>query len=247
MSDGTSTEPVGPDGRTYEQYLDERKLLIDGERAAGEGFDKTFLTLCAGAIALSVTFVEKVGSAGKFKPLLYLSWAFLACGLLLNVRCFLLLQNSYNRLLDMNDEIYEKGRTALQNPFRSRVGDFNQYAFWSFVAGIVLLLFFAGRKLPIILARGVGPRKGRDPSGRQQGHHHKDFRGQHAEDRSRSERREAAAGNPEHPLWKSIGNRYAGVDWKLDLAGQEVVPKVPTIRPVVPERPTYSPTAPLES
>lgn len=144
MSDGTSTEPVGPDGRTYEQYLDERKLLIDGERAAGEGFDKTFLTLCAGAIALSVTFVEKVGSAGKFKPLLYLSWAFLACGLLLNVRCFLLLQNSYNRLLDMNDEIYEKGRTALQNPFRSRVGDFNQYAFWSFVAGIVLLLFFAG-------------------------------------------------------------------------------------------------------
>jgi hypothetical protein len=60
----TTMEPVGSDRRTYQQYLDERKLLIEGERAAGEGFDKTLLTLCAGAIALSVTFVEKVGSAG---------------------------------------------------------------------------------------------------------------------------------------------------------------------------------------
>jgi hypothetical protein len=79
--DEPTIETVGPDRRTYQQYLDERKLLIEGERAAGEGFDKTLLTLCAGAIALSVTFVEKVGSAGKFKPLLYVSWGILVLGL----------------------------------------------------------------------------------------------------------------------------------------------------------------------
>ena len=144
MADSQTPESVGPDLRTYQQYLDERKLLIEGERAAGEGFDKTLLTLCAGAIALSVTFVEKVGSAGTFKPLLYTSWAILTFGLLLNVRAFLLLQNSYSRLLDINDELYEKGRTGLSNPFRARVGDFNQYSFWSFVLGITLLLVFAG-------------------------------------------------------------------------------------------------------
>jgi hypothetical protein len=71
MSEKDAAAAVGPDGRTYQQYLDERKLLVDGESAAGEGFDKILLTLCAGAIALSVTFVEKVGSAGKFKPMLY--------------------------------------------------------------------------------------------------------------------------------------------------------------------------------
>lgn len=137
-------EPVGPDRRTYQQYLDERKLLIEGERAAGEGFDKTLLTLCAGAIALSVTFVEKVGSAGKFKPLLYVSWGILVLGLLLNVRAFLLLQNSYNRLLDVNDDLYVRGTTLLQNPFRARSGNSNLYSYWCFVLGIVLLLLFAG-------------------------------------------------------------------------------------------------------
>jgi hypothetical protein len=105
---------------------------------------KTLLTLCAGAIALSVTFVEKVGSAGLFKPLLYLSWGILVLGLLLNVRGFLLLQNSYDRLLDMNDELYDRGTTLLTNPFRTRVVDFNRYSFWYFVVGIVLLLLFAG-------------------------------------------------------------------------------------------------------
>jgi hypothetical protein len=142
--DEPTIEPVGPDRRTYQQYLDERKLLIEGERAAGEGFDKTLLTLCAGAIALSVTFAEKLGAAGKVKPLLYVSWGILVLGLLLNVRAFLLLQNSYERLLDNNDELYIRARVVLPNPFRTRYGDFNRYAFWCFVFGIALLLIFAG-------------------------------------------------------------------------------------------------------
>jgi len=79
-----------------------------------------------------------------FKPLLYVSWGVLVLGLLLNVRAFLLLQNSYDRLLDMNDELYERGTTLLINPFRTRVGDSNRYSYWCFVVGIVLLLLFAG-------------------------------------------------------------------------------------------------------
>jgi hypothetical protein len=108
----------GADGRTYQQYFDQRKLLADGERAAAEGFDKTLLTLSAGAIALSVTFVEKVGSAGMFKPLLYVSW--------------------------MDDEHFRRGRTVLRNPFRTRAENFNQWSYWLFLAGILLLLLFAG-------------------------------------------------------------------------------------------------------
>ncbi len=109
--------PVGPDGRTYQQYLDERRLLVEGESVAGQGFDKTLLTLCAGAIALSVTFVEKLGSAGLLKPLLYTSWGILTVALLLNVRAFLNLQNSYSRLLKMNDELFATGRTTITNRF----------------------------------------------------------------------------------------------------------------------------------
>lgn len=91
-----------------------------------------------------MTFVEKVGSAGAFKPLLYTSWGILAFALLLNVRAFLNLQNSYNRLLKMNDELFNTGRTCLVNPFRTRAGTLNLYSFWCFVIGITLLLIFAG-------------------------------------------------------------------------------------------------------
>jgi len=79
-----------------------------------------------------------------FKPLLYLSCGILVLGLLLNVRGFLLLQKSFDRLLDINDELYDRGTTLLTNPFRTRVVDFNRYSFWCFVVGIVLLLLFAG-------------------------------------------------------------------------------------------------------
>ena len=62
MNEQSQPLSVGADGRTYQQYFDERKMLSDAERAAGEGFDKTLLTLSAGAIALSVTFVRGTGS-----------------------------------------------------------------------------------------------------------------------------------------------------------------------------------------
>ena len=144
MNEQNASFPLGADGRTYQQYFDERKMLADGERAAAEGFDKTLLTLSAGAIALSVTFVEKLGAAGILKPLLYASWFFLVSGLLLNVRAFLLRQTGFQRSIQMNDERFRSGRTLLANPFGRRADGFNLWSYWCFIAGILLLLFFAG-------------------------------------------------------------------------------------------------------
>src|SRR5262245_8526451 len=43
-----------------EVYLDERKLLVDLEQKSADQHDKAILTLAAGGLALSITFLEKI-------------------------------------------------------------------------------------------------------------------------------------------------------------------------------------------
>jgi len=45
----------------YQVYLDERKMLIYAERETAQQFDKAVLTLAAGALALSITFIKHIG------------------------------------------------------------------------------------------------------------------------------------------------------------------------------------------
>lgn len=44
----------------YQAYLEERKILIDAERDTAQQFDKAILTLAAGALALSITFINQI-------------------------------------------------------------------------------------------------------------------------------------------------------------------------------------------
>jgi hypothetical protein len=134
---------IGPDHRSYEQYLAERRLLIESERAAGDNFDKVLLTLSAGSIALSVTFVEKIGAAGVAKPLLYSAWAVLAAALVANLRSFMVLQLSINRVMEINDVFWEAGECAMSNPYRPKIMILNRWSFRLFIVGIILLLTFA--------------------------------------------------------------------------------------------------------
>lgn len=135
---------IGPDGRTYEQYTGERQFLIGIHRSAGDSFDKVLLTLAAGAIAVSVTFAEKLGAAGLAKPLLYVAWAVLALSLTLNLRGFLLLISSLSRRINQNDELYTTGNCETDDPFASKITSLNNVSFWSFCAGVLMLLIFAG-------------------------------------------------------------------------------------------------------
>ena len=134
---------IGPDRRTYQQYLDERKLLIESERAAGDNFDKVLLALSAGSVALSVTFVEKIGAAGVAKPLLYIAWAVLAAALIANLRSFMVLQQSIARVMEVNDLMWELGPCDMSNPYQRQIKLLNQWSFRLFMAGIILLLAFA--------------------------------------------------------------------------------------------------------
>jgi len=49
----------------YQTYLEERKILIDSERETAQQFDKAILTLAAGALALSITFINQIAPEPK--------------------------------------------------------------------------------------------------------------------------------------------------------------------------------------
>lgn len=138
------TVGLGQDGRSYQEYVDERNHLVELQRGAGDSFDKVLLTLSAGSVAVSVTFAEKLGSAGMWKPLLYGAWGVLALSLVFNLRGFLLLIASLSRSIARNDELWVTGDCETDDPFAAKIMALNNASFWSFCLGALLLLVFAG-------------------------------------------------------------------------------------------------------
>lgn len=75
----------------YNVYLEERKLLIDAEREGSRSFDKAVLTLAAGALGLSVTFVDKIAPVPQATILwlLVASWIFFGFSIIVTLSSFI--------------------------------------------------------------------------------------------------------------------------------------------------------------
>ena len=124
-----------------ETYREERKLLIDAEREASRSFDKTLITLSAGALVLSVTFVRDL----KFVPddnwKIYVAWFAFILSLLTIMISFLLSQSAMRRQREINDNLFEADGKEVnqQNWYRPCIIVLN----WaSLIFLIVGLLFF---------------------------------------------------------------------------------------------------------
>lgn len=92
----------------YQTYLDENKSLVSGEEASADQFDKNILTLAAGAVAISLVFLEKIAPHPEESTLVYLScaWGGLVSSLLSTLISFLTSQHAYRRQREINDEIF---------------------------------------------------------------------------------------------------------------------------------------------
>jgi len=92
----------------YQIYLDENKALVTGEEASADQFDKNILMLAAGAIAISLVFLEKIAPHPQESTLFYLrcAWGGLVASLLLTLSSFLTSQHAYRRQRIINDEIF---------------------------------------------------------------------------------------------------------------------------------------------
>ena len=133
-----------------ETYHPERNLLIDAEREAARGFDKAMITLSAGALALSLTFVKNIAPSPSNHFLLFLAWAAFILSLLVILVSFLCSQAGMRRQRQIIDtDLMRVCRARDQkNCWHKTVIRLNLVSMVSFVVGVILLALFAGLNLP---------------------------------------------------------------------------------------------------
>jgi hypothetical protein len=125
-------------------YLEERNALVQGEQKSAEQFDKGVLTLAAGALGISLVFLEKIAPHPTQASLKYLCIAWLGFALSLGTILFSFLssQFAYRRQRDiLEDELLDKPKR--RNGFAGATAMLNVFAIIAFTAGAVGLAWFS--------------------------------------------------------------------------------------------------------
>jgi hypothetical protein len=133
----------------YEVYKKERDLLIDAEREAARSFDKTMITLSAGALVLSFGFVRDMQVSPSCRGLLYCAWSAFALSLQFVLLSFLLSQKAMRRQRDIIDECLESEMSSAPQVTRwaKVIGVLNWGSLISLILGVVLFACFAACNL----------------------------------------------------------------------------------------------------
>lgn len=130
------------------EYLDERQVLLEGRSNAIRSLEKTLVTLSAGALALSITFLHDIAPHPREIVWLILSWSLLFASLLLMLLVFILGVYVFDKDIDAWAAEYEK-RDGNRPECLIR---FLQWLEWislfSFIFGSVFFAVFAVVNLP---------------------------------------------------------------------------------------------------
>lgn len=146
----TNEDPkqAGPSGGFREEpierevYLEERKSLIEAEREAAQSLDKTLVTLSAGALGLSITFIRQIAPEPEHLWVLYVGWGGFSLSLLAVLSSFLFSQFALRRARQ-NLDLISEGEGGGGNPWAGATNVLNFVSILTFVAGILFLAAFA--------------------------------------------------------------------------------------------------------
>jgi hypothetical protein len=119
---------------------EERKLLIDAKREAARSFDQTLITLSAGALALSVTFVQQLTTKpALWRGVLMTAWLCFGFALVSILISFLFFQYAIDARMRLKKQTEQKwDRGAHRANWTSLI---------SFGLGVITLLIFCTRNL----------------------------------------------------------------------------------------------------
>jgi hypothetical protein len=142
-----------PSSLKEEVYLDERKLLVDLEQKSADQHDKGMLTLAAGGLALSITFLEKIAP----KPLPDTLWL-IACSWGGFITCLIAILGSFQtsqwaccRQRDILDRklVETPGQHCDErNRWAKCTRWLNVTSYACFLAAVVFLAYFSWRNIP---------------------------------------------------------------------------------------------------
>ena len=154
----------------YESYVKEREALRDSSLEISGRYDKSILFLSGGALALSLTFIEKIAplpTAWTF-VLLATAWLLLIASVVLELYALATSQTAINEqitILDAEYDTFLENLTgditisghhtppARENKFTARTRRLNVWSLRFMVLGLGFLCLFSGINLPFSRGR----------------------------------------------------------------------------------------------
>ncbi|MDA8215610.1 MAG: hypothetical protein M0Z64_10105 [Nitrospiraceae bacterium] len=129
----------------YQIYLDERKQLIEAERNTAQQFDKAILTLAAGALALSITFINQIAPNPKPHSVYFLigAWILFCSSLLSTLISFLTSQVACRKQRDILDDKISNKENNTKNKAALWTDRLNYFSIVSFIIGVIALIIFS--------------------------------------------------------------------------------------------------------
>jgi uncharacterized membrane protein YdcZ (DUF606 family) len=136
----------------YKVYIDERAKLIQAQAEETHKFDKTILTLAAGAFGFSLAFVKEIVpgiTQGTF-ILLLASWTSFGLSLLATLISFLTSQRACrNQIIILEKVIFDRQKKEEEiNRAAEWTQRLNIFSIVAFIVGIILLVIFVSINLP---------------------------------------------------------------------------------------------------
>lgn len=152
----------------YDSYVKERDGLRDASLQISERYDKWMLVLSGGALALSLTFIEKVAPhplPWSFGVLL-VAWILLIISVVLELHALATSQRALTEQVSLLDREYQAFLNSLSSPneivsvesmgapvaaeneFAARTRLLNAWSLRAFIAGLVFLCIFSAANLP---------------------------------------------------------------------------------------------------
>jgi hypothetical protein len=131
----------------YDVFLRTRDDLIARERHAGEHSERVLLTGAAGALALSVTFLEKISPApsSESKIILAIAWVLLLLSLGGSLLAYVVRGRAYRLAREALDAARRTGDLDWSSPNRLNryIDRLLHFRIWTLLSGVTLLVVFA--------------------------------------------------------------------------------------------------------
>ena len=133
----------------YEVYLEERKVLVQAQKEESRQFDKAILTLAAGALAISITFINQIAPHPKPWTICFLAWGWVAfvTSLISTLISFLTSQKACRKQIAMLEYDFFDKKESESNKQKNNwviwTSRLNIASIVTFVIGVILLLIFS--------------------------------------------------------------------------------------------------------
>jgi len=151
----TSRENIA---QTRRELISHLELLLQKGFEQAHELDKSLLTLSAGALALSLTFVGNLSGTKHYLGFLFVAWAFFTGSIVVVIFAMRKAQlkthdsaretaANIEQFSDLHDVVAGIMRATISVATDNPVARLNRIAIWCFVLGVIFLCLFVGSNL----------------------------------------------------------------------------------------------------